>query len=139
MDFHPEVMPEAQQRVLKKLGEIIGDGFYLAGGTAIAIQLGHRESVDLDWFTMEAIAEPLGLAASLTAAGLGLTVTGSTAVSRRGRREDREDAEENREWHLHPTRFYMEGSRRRTAQSGVVVGRRGIGAPSDWGGLGRAL
>jgi len=25
--------------------------FYLAGGTALAIQLGHRESIDLDWFS----------------------------------------------------------------------------------------
>ncbi|MFA5961198.1 MAG: nucleotidyl transferase AbiEii/AbiGii toxin family protein [Parcubacteria group bacterium] len=25
--------------------------FYLAGGTALAIQLGQRESIDLDWFT----------------------------------------------------------------------------------------
>jgi len=24
--------------------------FYLAGGTALAVQLGHRESIDLDWF-----------------------------------------------------------------------------------------
>jgi hypothetical protein len=77
MDFHPEVMPDAQQRVLKKLGEIVRPRFYLAGGTAIAIQIGHRESVDLDWFTREVIAEPLDLAASLTAAGLGFSITGS--------------------------------------------------------------
>jgi len=25
--------------------------FYLAGGTALAIQLGHRQSIDLDWFS----------------------------------------------------------------------------------------
>jgi hypothetical protein len=27
------------------------DGFYLAGGTALALQIGHRVSTDLDWFT----------------------------------------------------------------------------------------
>jgi hypothetical protein len=26
-------------------------GFYLAGGTALALQIGHRESIDLDFFT----------------------------------------------------------------------------------------
>ncbi len=29
--------------------------FYLAGGTALALQLGHRQSVDLDWFRSENI------------------------------------------------------------------------------------
>jgi len=29
--------------------------FYLAGGTALALQLGHRRSVDLDWFKKESI------------------------------------------------------------------------------------
>jgi predicted nucleotidyltransferase component of viral defense system len=28
----------------------IAKNFYLAGGTALAVQLGHRESIDLDWF-----------------------------------------------------------------------------------------
>lgn len=37
---------------------------YLAGGTAVALQLGHRESVDFDWFSAtlfdaEAVAESL--------------------------------------------------------------------------------
>lgn len=37
--------------VLEKIGEIdLAEKFYLAGGTALAIQLGHRESIDLDWF-----------------------------------------------------------------------------------------
>ena len=29
----------------------IADEFYLAGGTALALQLGHRHSVDLDFFS----------------------------------------------------------------------------------------
>lgn len=29
---------------------------YLAGGTALALQLGHRQSEDLDWFTPESLA-----------------------------------------------------------------------------------
>ena len=33
--------------------------FSLGGGTALAIHLGHRRSVDFDWFTRERIADPL--------------------------------------------------------------------------------
>ena len=42
------------KRVLEKIGksEITSD-FYLAGGTALAIHLGHRESIDLDWFSSQ--------------------------------------------------------------------------------------
>lgn len=40
--------------LLKKSG--IVDDFYLAGGTALAIQLGHRESIDLDWFRKHGFA-----------------------------------------------------------------------------------
>jgi predicted nucleotidyltransferase component of viral defense system len=40
-----------------------GQRFYLAGGTALALQLGHRKSVDLDFFTptedISTIASPL--------------------------------------------------------------------------------
>jgi len=40
--------------------------FYLGGGTALAIYLGHRRSVDFDWFTREPIADPLHLARDLS-------------------------------------------------------------------------
>jgi len=39
--------------------------FYLGGGTALAIHLGHRRSVDFDWFTRERIADPLHLTRDL--------------------------------------------------------------------------
>ena len=39
-------------------------GFYLVGGTAIALHLGHRRSVDLDWFRAEAF-DPTALHAQL--------------------------------------------------------------------------
>lgn len=40
------------RRVLESISRsgLVGD-FYLAGGTALAAQLGHRESIDLDWFS----------------------------------------------------------------------------------------
>jgi|SRR3989338_2994255 len=33
------------------------EGFYLAGGTGLAMHLGHRESIDLDFFRQEAFSE----------------------------------------------------------------------------------
>ena len=50
--WHADVLaPEARQAItalsdLPSMGE-----FYLAGGTALALQFGHRPSVDLDFFT----------------------------------------------------------------------------------------
>ena len=40
-----------QKRILKKVGFLKKYGFYLAGGTALALQLGHRTSRDLDFYT----------------------------------------------------------------------------------------
>ncbi len=75
MTMHPQVMPPAQQAVLRKLGRLATEAdFYLGGGTAAAIQLGHRRSVDLDWFTNEAIPDPLRLAARLQGRQFDLTV-----------------------------------------------------------------
>jgi hypothetical protein len=75
MTFYPEVMPLSQQKMLHWLGTIARDrGFYLAGGTALGIQVGHRRSVDLDWFSGSAI-DPMALAADLKGAGVPLDVT----------------------------------------------------------------
>jgi hypothetical protein len=66
MTGHPEILSRNQKRVLAELGPIVNDrGFYLAGGTAVALHLGHRRSVDLDWFTAGRIPDPLGLAQQL--------------------------------------------------------------------------
>lgn len=40
-----------QVKALKKLGFLEKYGFYLAGGTALALQIGHRRSMDLDFYT----------------------------------------------------------------------------------------
>lgn len=75
MTLHPEVMPEAQRELLKRLGPIATDlDFYLGGGTALALHLGHRTSVDLDWFRREPIPDPLVLARDLENAGVDLQV-----------------------------------------------------------------
>jgi len=53
------------------------EGFHLAGGTALALQLGHRRSVDFDWFRATEF-DPLELAQRLVARGVPFTI-GSTA------------------------------------------------------------
>lgn len=46
-------LPEQLKRTLERLTNSgITEGFYLAGGTAIAARYGHRESEDLDFFTL---------------------------------------------------------------------------------------
>jgi Nucleotidyl transferase AbiEii toxin, Type IV TA system len=47
-----DILPPAQQTVWTELGQIPGT-FTLYGGTAIALYLGHRESVDFDFFCFE--------------------------------------------------------------------------------------
>lgn len=50
--MHPECLPEGGRKVLSGLrGVVRAHGFILAGGTALAMQLGHRVSEDLDFFT----------------------------------------------------------------------------------------
>lgn len=71
MTWHAEVLAPNQQRVLGQLGPLLTRrGFYLAGGTAVALYLGHRRSVDLDWFTAEVLPDPLRLAQSLREQGI---------------------------------------------------------------------
>lgn len=46
-----EILPPPQQRLWPELSPAVDLGFVLYGGTAIALQLGHRPSVDFDFFT----------------------------------------------------------------------------------------
>jgi len=48
---HMEVLPPAQQRLWPMFRPAQELGFVLYGGTAIALRLGHRTSVDFDFFT----------------------------------------------------------------------------------------
>jgi hypothetical protein len=73
MRFHPDILNTAQKRVLTRLAPALtARSFYLGGGTALALHLGHRRSVDFDWFTAERLEDPLGLAAALRDEGLPL-------------------------------------------------------------------
>ncbi len=63
-DLHWETISPRLRRVLVGFGQNpLASEFYLAGGTALALQLGHRVSVDLDFFPatqdISSTAEPL--------------------------------------------------------------------------------
>lgn len=61
--WHAEIFTKKQQKVLKTLGPFFAQaGFYLGGGTAVSLYFGHRRSFDLDWFTLQPLKDPLGLA-----------------------------------------------------------------------------
>lgn len=55
MNIHYEILDEQRKAVLPLLNQVRGFGFYLAGGTALALQLGHRDSIDFDFFSEKAI------------------------------------------------------------------------------------
>lgn len=48
--MHPEILNAKQKKLLPNL-KIFKKDFSLAGGTAIALQLGHRRSIDFDFFS----------------------------------------------------------------------------------------
>jgi len=53
-NFYEEVLNEKQKKLLP-LVRLFYDKFYLVGGTAIALQLGHRRSIDFDLFSLQKI------------------------------------------------------------------------------------
>jgi hypothetical protein len=60
---HLEVLPPAQRQLWAELHQIPAE-FTLYGGTAIALQLGHRQSVDFDFFGSHPF-DPVKLLASI--------------------------------------------------------------------------
>ena len=55
-DIHLEALTATQQRILQACaGTTSSWGAYLAGGAAVALQLGHRRSDDFDWFGPRAV------------------------------------------------------------------------------------
>ena len=50
--MYPGALYPKTKQVLEKLKKTgVLDNFYLAGGTSLALQIGHRKSIDLDFFT----------------------------------------------------------------------------------------
>lgn len=50
--MHLEVLEDKQKQLLPLL-EVFKSNFYLVGGTALALQIGHRKSIDFDLFSKE--------------------------------------------------------------------------------------
>ena len=46
-----DILPPSQRQLWPQLQGSVGLGFTLYGGTAIALRLGHRTSVDFDFFS----------------------------------------------------------------------------------------
>lgn len=72
MSFDQEALTPTQSRVLHQLGPAMRR-FYMGGGTAVALHLGHRRSADLDWFTAEGLEDPLRLGQEIRDEGIRLT------------------------------------------------------------------
>ena len=51
MKPYPDILSESQVVVMDRLGYLTDNGFYLGGGTALALQLGHRTSLDFDFYS----------------------------------------------------------------------------------------
>lgn len=80
MSLHLELLDEQARRALDAHAFVAAaEGFHLAGGTALALQLGHRRSVDFVWFR-ESEFDPLALARLLSSRGVPF-VAESTARS----------------------------------------------------------
>lgn len=57
--MHNEVLNDDIRKVWEQCGFLSEKGFYLSGGTALALQLGHRISIDLDFFSDNPIKKTL--------------------------------------------------------------------------------
>lgn len=55
-DLHLEILPKRQRDLFDKFASLEWvRNFYLAGGTALALQIAHRRSIDFDFFTENSI------------------------------------------------------------------------------------
>jgi hypothetical protein len=50
MSLFYDILEAPRQRLLPSLAFLKADNFYLAGGTGLALYLGHRQSIDFDFF-----------------------------------------------------------------------------------------
>ena len=68
--WHENILPRATLRALRFLADeawLKDSPWYLAGGTALGLQVGHRQSEDLDFFTPESSFNAASLLAHLAA------------------------------------------------------------------------
>ena len=84
--IHAEVLPDEQVTCLRRLAPAATVlGFYLAGGTAVALHLGHRRSIDFDWFAPRFPGQPVDLRESLAVHGIALEPTALAEQTVHGR------------------------------------------------------
>ena len=50
MKIHFTILDDARLKILPLFKNFSNEGFYLAGGTGLALQIGHRDSIDFDFF-----------------------------------------------------------------------------------------
>jgi predicted nucleotidyltransferase component of viral defense system len=53
MSLYPQILNEKQKDLIKDIGFLNFPPYYLSGGTALALQLGHRTSLDFDFDSNE--------------------------------------------------------------------------------------
>ena len=79
--WHREVLDEAAEQTLEELLRARAvESFYLAGGTGLALYLGHRRSADLDFFKTEAFDEEAVLQRLQQIPGLALVAKGPATL-----------------------------------------------------------
>jgi len=75
--WHREVITEAVERTLADLHRVSAlKDFYLAGGTGLALSVGHRRSVDLDFFTDQPLEPEVMLERAENVGGLQVLAKG---------------------------------------------------------------
>lgn len=57
MVIHWDILDSSRKKLLPQLAFAKSHQFYLAGGTALALQLGHRTSIDFDFYSKEKFDE----------------------------------------------------------------------------------
>lgn len=80
--LHEQAVPRHTLELLRQIGTPLAEvGFYLAGGTALALRLGHRISVDLDFFHPDGFDPPRAITLLEAVTGERPTVLQQTAGS----------------------------------------------------------
>ena len=81
---HTAVLAPEQQRALDRLSWWAREGgFYLAGGSALALRLGHRRSLDLDFFSRSKAADLSRVRDAVTSAFGQVRILGETDAALR--------------------------------------------------------
>jgi hypothetical protein len=76
--FHRNILTLQQRKIWRRSASLTSKwGSYLAGGTAVALYLGHRRSEDFDWFTPHTLA-PDDLLTDVARLGFPVTVRQNT-------------------------------------------------------------